>query len=140
MHGRVFYLREVRFGFEEERFCVRVDVFPEALSEIENPEFRITIGGAQEVVVVVKLARGHVEEFSVEHDGVCLLNPKDVADIAFERTLEIAINREAVCPKDCRKLSLDVALWHYGLPVDVLPASGVLEILLGEENFAWPSK
>src|SRR5262249_13155866 len=140
MHGRVFYLREVRFGFEEGRFCVRVDGFPEGLSEIENPEFRITIGGAQEVVVVVKRARGHVEEFNVEHDGVCLLNPKDVANVAFERTLEIAINRKAVCPKDCRKLSLDVALWHYGLPVDVLPASGVLEILLGEENFAWPSK
>ena len=140
MHGRVYYLHELRYGFEAERFCIRVDVFGEALSEIDNPEFRATIGGAQEVVVVVKLSRGHVEEFSVEQDGVCLLQPKDVAEVAFDRTLEIAINREAICPKDCRKLSLSVALWHYGLPVDVLPANGVLEVSLGEENFAWPSK
>jgi hypothetical protein len=31
-----------------------------------------------------------------------------------------------------------VALWHGGLPVDVLPAEGLLDIQLGEDNFAWP--
>jgi len=30
-----------------------------------------------------------------------------------------------------------VALWHGGLPIDVLPAEGFLEVLLGEENSAW---
>jgi hypothetical protein len=30
-----------------------------------------------------------------------------------------------------------VALWKGGLPVDVLPPEGVLEVALGEENFAW---
>jgi len=29
-------------------------------------------------------------------------------------------------------------LWQGGLPVDVLPLEGMLEIPLGEENFAWP--
>jgi hypothetical protein len=31
-----------------------------------------------------------------------------------------------------------VALWHEGLPVDVLPAEGYLDVHLGEENSAWP--
>ena len=30
MHGRVFYLHELRYGFEDERFCVRIDPFAEA--------------------------------------------------------------------------------------------------------------
>ena len=30
MHGRVFYLKELRYGFEKERFVLRVDCFPEA--------------------------------------------------------------------------------------------------------------
>src|SRR5205823_5443378 len=53
MHGRVFYLHELRYGFEEGRFCVRIDPFAEALGELEDPEFRITIGGEEEVTLVV---------------------------------------------------------------------------------------
>jgi alpha-amylase/alpha-mannosidase (GH57 family) len=140
MHGRVYYLHELRYGFEENRFCVRVDFFPDALAEIDDPEFRVTVAGAHEVIVVVKLLRGHVQEFSVEQDKVCLLSPKLVAEAGFERTLEIAVSREAICPKGCGKLTLSIALWHGGLPVDVLPASGFLEIALGEENFAWSAK
>ncbi len=34
-------------------------------------------------------------------------------------------------------LSLGVALWHGGLPVDLLPAEGSLEIRLGADAFAW---
>jgi alpha-amylase/alpha-mannosidase (GH57 family) len=140
MHGRVYYLRELRYGFEENRLCVRIDLFAEALAEIDDPEFRVTIGGAQEVVVVVKLLRGRVVELGIEQNKVCLLHPTDVAEAAFERTLEIVVARDAVCPEGCKKLTLDVALWHGGLPVDVLPASGLLEIALGEDNFAWPLK
>ncbi len=94
MHGRVFYLHELRYGFEEGRFCVRIDPFPEALGELEDPEFRITIGGAEEVTIVVKLERGHLKEFAVEKDRLCLLNPKSVAEVAFERVLEVAIEKE----------------------------------------------
>ncbi|HXL23007.1 MAG TPA: glycoside hydrolase family 57 protein [Candidatus Dormibacteraeota bacterium] len=140
MHGRIFYLHELRYGFEDERFCVRVDLFPEALSEIDDPEFRVTIAGAHEVIVLVKLLRGRVEEFSIEQDKICLLNPKSVLEVAFDRTLEIAVRRDAICPAGCGKLNLGVALWHGGLPVDVLPASGFLEIALGEDHFSWPVK
>ncbi len=36
------------------------------------------------------------------------------------------------------KFRLGVALWHGGLPIDVLPAEGTLDVQLGEENYAWP--
>jgi hypothetical protein len=35
-------------------------------------------------------------------------------------------------------LRMGVALWHCGLPVDVLPASGFLDVSFGEEHAAWP--
>jgi hypothetical protein len=68
---------------------------------------------------------------------LCLLNPKSVAEAAFDRILEVAIQRSEVSLKGHTKLRLGVALWHGGLPVDVLPAGGFLEVALGEENFAW---
>ena len=137
MHGRVYYLHELRFGFEEDRFCIRVDTFAETLSELEDPEFRITISGAEELSIVVKLQRGRIQEFAVEKDRVCLLNPKSVAEAAFDRILEVAIQRNQLNLKGQSKLKLGVALWHGGLPVDVLPAEGFLDVVLGEDNSAW---
>jgi alpha-amylase/alpha-mannosidase (GH57 family) len=138
MHGRTFYLHELRYGFEDGRFCVRVDPFLDLLGELEDSEFRITIGGAEEVTIVVKLVRGHLQEFAVEAGRLCLLNPKSVAEASFERILEVAIQRGEISLKGQAKLKLGVALWHGGLPVDVLPAEGFLEVSLGEDNFAWP--
>jgi alpha-amylase/alpha-mannosidase (GH57 family) len=138
MHGRVFYLRELRYGFEQERFSVRVDAFADALGELDDPEFRITLGAAEELTVVAKLERGRLEEFGVEKDRACLLNPKTVATAAFDRFLEISVQRGALNLKGQRTLRLGVALWHGGLPVDVLPAEGALEIALGDEQSSWP--
>jgi hypothetical protein len=138
MHGRIFYLRELRYGFEENRFCIRLDLFAEALAELEDPEFRVTLGAAEELTVVVKLQRGRLSEFAVEKDRVCLLNPKGVAEAAFDRILEVSISRADINLKGQKSLRLGVALWHGGLPVDVLPAEGFLEIPLGDELWAWP--
>jgi alpha-amylase/alpha-mannosidase (GH57 family) len=137
MHGRTYYLRELRYGFEEERFVVRVDCFPDKLMELEDPEFRITIGAAQEIIIVVNLERGRMKEFAVEKGRVCLLNPASVAAVAFDRTLELAVHKEELELKGKSKFPIGVALWHGGLPIDVLPAEGFLEINLGEENSAW---
>jgi hypothetical protein len=138
MHGRIFFLRELRYGFEKDRLSIRVDSFMEALREMENPEFRITIGGTEELTVVVKLERGHLREFAIESGKVCLLNPKKIAEVAFERILEISVLRSELALKGQSKLRLGVALWHGGLPIDVLPAEGFLEIPLGDEQASWP--
>jgi hypothetical protein len=138
MHGRIFHLRELRYGFEEDRFSVRVDLFPEALAELEDPEFRVTIGTAEELSVVVNLERGRLKEFAVERGRLCLLNPKNVAQAAFDRILEVSVNRSELSLKGQKSLRLGVALWHGGLPVDVLPAEGFLEIPLGDEQHSWP--
>jgi len=138
MHGRVFYLRELRYGFEEDRLSVRLDLFAEALAELEDPELRVTIGGAEELTVVVNLERGRLREFAVEKDLVCLLNPKSVAEAAFERILEVSVHRSGINLKGQKSLRLGVALWHGGLPVDVLPAEGFLEVALGDEQYSWP--
>jgi len=137
MHGRVFYLHEMRYGFEEDRFCIRIDTFAETIGELEDPEFRITVSGAEELVIVVKLERGHIQEFAVEKARICLLNLESVAVAAFDRILEVAIHRDQFDLKGQNKLTLGVALWHGGLPVDVLPAEGLLDVQLGEDNFAW---
>jgi alpha-amylase/alpha-mannosidase (GH57 family) len=137
MHGRVFCLKELRYGFEEGRFLVRVDCFPDILGEMEDPEFRIVIGAREETTIVVNLERGRLKEFAIEKNRLCLLNPSKVAAAAYQRILEVAINRDQLDLQEMNKFTLGVALWHIGLPIDVLPAEGSLEVHLGEENSAW---
>jgi alpha-amylase/alpha-mannosidase (GH57 family) len=138
MHGRVFYLRELRYGFEEERFSVRVDPFSDVLGEMEDPEFHITIGGREELTVIVQIERGRLQGFALEKERMCLLNPTSIASVAFDRILEVSIQRSEINLKGQKTLRLGVALWHGGLPVDVLPAEGALEIALGDEQASWP--
>jgi alpha-amylase/alpha-mannosidase (GH57 family) len=137
MHGRVFCLKELRYGFEEQRFVVRVECFSDSLAELDESEFRIIVGGVEELTVVVNLERGHMKEFAVEQNDVCILKPETMAVAAFRRTLEVAIRRDAMNLKGSNKFTLGVALWHGGLPIDVMPAEGFLEVQLGEENAAW---
>ena len=66
-----------------------------------------------------------------------MLNPKVVAEVAFDRVLELAIHKDQINLAGRTKLRLGVALWHGGLPVDVLPAEGFLEVNLGEDHSAW---
>jgi hypothetical protein len=73
----------------------------------------------------------------VERGGVCLLTESHLVRVALGSILEAAIPRDIVPCKDCTALEVGVALWHGGLPVDVLPAQGTLPVALGAEAFAW---
>src|SRR5208283_2697608 len=137
MHGRMFYLKELRYGFEEERFVVLVDCCSDSLAELEDPEFRVIVGAGEELTVVVNLERGRMKEFAVEKNRVCLLQPEAIVAAAFQRTLEVAIRKDALELKGLTKITLGVALWHGGLPIDVMPAEGHVDVQLGEENAAW---
>jgi len=138
MHGRTFYLRELRYGFEADRFCVRLDAFPEAMAELAETEFRVSIHAQAEVCVTARIAHGKMVEYAVEQERLCLLKPSQAAEAAFEQILEVAIRKDLFDLRGATRLRLGVALWHGGLPVDVLPSEGILDVPLGEENFAWP--
>jgi hypothetical protein len=90
------------------------------------------------MAVVVHTDRGRVKEYSVEKGNVCLLNPKELVEAAYQKHLEVAVNRDLLELKGMTRFTVGVALWHGGLPIDVLPAEGFFDVQLGEEHSAWP--
>jgi alpha-amylase/alpha-mannosidase (GH57 family) len=137
MHGRVYFMETLFYGFAEDRFFVRVDLFPEGRAVLRDCEFRVTIHAAEEIRVSIRVLEGRVIGFVVEHDDVCRLNPRDKVSIALDKILEVSIKRDVVPIKGC-SFRFGVALWQGGLPIDLLPGEGSFEIQLGEELFAWP--
>jgi len=140
MHGRLMLLHEIRYGFDEKQFNIRVDVFADALNELRDAEFRITLRAAQELRVVVRLEEGRVSGYLLESKDLCVLGPDEMVKVAFDRILEVSVAREMIQLGDRKSISLGVALWEGGLPVDLLPTEGMLEIQLGDENFGWVVK
>jgi len=138
LHGRSYLLHELRYGFNERFFYVRVDPFPDALARLGECEFRVTVRANEELRVVARVSEGTLRSFQLESKEVCLLGPEEKVAVAFEKILELAIARELFAPGERSSLALGVALWHGGLPVDVLPAEGWLEVKLGTETFSWP--
>ena len=137
MHGRRTVLGEFYYGFGPERFWVRVDPIPEAIAEIPEFQLRVTIWGSQETRVTLSVKNGLVAKPVVEHAGLCPLEPEKLVCAAYGTILELGISRELFDLHERRSLLLSVALWQAGLPVDTLPLEGMLEVALGEENFAW---
>ena len=138
MHGRIRLLDQLRYGFSEERFFVRVDVFEGVFARLKDAEFRLTFRCEEELRVVVRMEDGKVSGYLVESKDFCLLGPDEMVQVAVGRILEVSIARKLLRVKGRNSFALVVALWEGGLPVDLLPKESWLEVLLGLENYAWP--
>jgi alpha-amylase/alpha-mannosidase (GH57 family) len=140
MHGRSFLLHELQYGFSERSLFIRVDPFEEALDELAAgaSEFRLMLRTPEDWRIIASIEGGKLARFSVERQDACLLDIGENVRVAFGKILEVEIRREFLnLPPGTSGLGLQAAVWEGGLPVDVLPASGLLPIRLGEDAFAW---
>ncbi len=138
MHGRSYLLHELRYGFDERFFYLRVDPFPGTLAGLGECEIRVTLRANEELRLVARIQEGKLAGFQLESRDASLVGSHEKVTAAFDKLLEVAVARELFAPGERDSMSLGVALWHGGLPVDLLPAEGWLEVKLGAEAFAWP--
>jgi alpha-amylase/alpha-mannosidase (GH57 family) len=137
MHGRSHVLGDLYYGFGPQHFYLRVDPLPEVLPELQEFQVRLTLWDSRETRITMRAEGGKLVGSEIEQAGACLLHPETAISAAFGRILEVSVGRELFDLQGRRELLLSVALWRGGLPVDVLPAEGMMNVALGEENFAW---
>jgi alpha-amylase/alpha-mannosidase (GH57 family) len=138
MHGRAYVLGDLHYGFGPQHFYVRVDPIPEVVVEIPEYQIRMTVWDTRETRITLHVENGKLDGCVLEQAGVCLLHPEVMVSAAYGKVLEVGLSRELFDLRGRRELLLSIALWKGGLPLDVLPAAGMLNISLGEESFAWP--
>jgi alpha-amylase/alpha-mannosidase (GH57 family) len=139
MHGRSYVLGNLYYGFAPQRFYIRVDPVAAAMSDIHDFQMRLTLWDSRETRITLRVSDRKVTQCVVEQEGACLLHPAPVVSAAYGKILEVSLARELFDLKNRRELLLSVALWEGGLPLDVLPVEGMLQVPLGEENYAWPA-
>lgn len=137
--GPPYSLHELHYGFGEQFFYLRVDVFPETFPRLRDSEFRITVCGSEELRLAVLIEEGKLAGCLLDSENVCILGPHELVEVAFDRILEVGIGRRLLPLTGRTSLAIEVELWQGGLPVDFLPAESWLEVKLGAEAFAWPA-
>jgi alpha-amylase/alpha-mannosidase (GH57 family) len=138
MHGRAYLMHELHYGFDDEWLYVRVDLFEEAKAELRDCVFRVAVRAAQEVKIQAHIRDGMLTDLQIESNDACLLGAQQYVQVAYGQILEVAIARSVIEIDGRNSIQLATSLWESGLPVDMLPSEGSLEIKLGEESFAWP--
>jgi hypothetical protein len=108
------------------------------VKEMPSFQIRLTMWDSRETRITLRIEDGKLAGCIFEHAGLCLLHPETVVSAAYGRILEVGFARELFDLHGRRELLLSVALWKGGLPLDVLPAEGMMSVALGEEYFAWP--
>ncbi|MGB8442403.1 MAG: glycoside hydrolase family 57 protein [Candidatus Acidiferrales bacterium] len=137
MHGRGCAVADLRYGFGESHFFLRVDPMPEAIAEIPDFQLRITLWDSRETRITVRVEKKKLARCILEQAGVCLLHPESLVTAAYGKIIEVSMARELFDLPGRRSLLMSVALWEAGLPIEVLPVDGMLELALGDENYAW---
>ena len=137
MHGRRHVLGELRFGFSDSHFYLRVDPDPDTLAEIPDFQLRVTLWDSREARITVRVEKGKFAGCVLEQGGVCLLRPDALVSAGYGKIIEVGVAKELFDLSSRRALLVSAALWERGLPIETLPIDGMLEIPLGPENFAW---
>jgi alpha-amylase/alpha-mannosidase (GH57 family) len=137
MHGRAFVLDHLLYGFDDDHFYLRLDPFPETLQQFAQFEIRVTIWDARELRVTLHVRQGKIESVVLEQGGACLLHPEELVKAELGKIVEMSFDRRLFDTTGRSSLLLGVALWEAGLPVDILPSAGYLEIQLGDAVYAW---
>ena len=137
MHGHRRALGELRFGFSDTHFYLRIDPEPAAIEKIPNFQLRVTLWDSRETRITVRVEQGKFAGYVLEQGGVCLLHPEGLVSAGYGKIIEVGVAKETFDLSAQKSLMVGVALWEGGLPIEVMPIDGMLDIPLGAEHFAW---
>ena len=140
MHGRMFVIGGFMWGFDDEHFYIRLDLIPEMAKEFKDYEIRVTAWDAREMRLTLNFRERKLSGITLEQGGVCFLHPEEMVAAAAGKIIELSLERRLFEVKGRKSLLLRAAVWESGLPVDMVPAEGYLEIPLGEAACSWKTE
>ena len=140
MHGKPFCLRELHYGLDGDNFYLRLDFTPEGSAALGRTEMHVNFSAAGAaarlsarlpvaaesgpLTVALDLARGAAPD-SPMHEVPAKAGE---AEGRLHQILELRATLAALGMRPADRFSFQVVLWESGLPVDLLPQEGWLEL------------
>jgi len=139
MHGRVYFIGEIFYGFSADWFYLRVDPLREPFQNLGDCEFRFAFEDQSEMKLSVSMRDGKMATVLAERSGRAGAGNTEKIKVSVEKVIEVGIAKELFMLPGQSALRFSVSLWRGGLPIDSLPPEGFIDVSLGEESYAWPA-
>jgi len=139
MHGHAQFLNEIFYGFSDEFLFIRVDPLRQALGELPSCEFKLVFEAQAQVEISIRLENGKVVSYFAKRTSDVLALADEDLRVAADKVLELRLARRLFALEGQAAIRFSASLWSDGLPLDLLPREGSIELPLGEEFFAWPA-
>lgn len=130
MHGRVFFLEGFQYGFDKANIFLRVDPFPDRMKELQECEFVVTMKTSAELRITAHVSGGKLAGSAAQVNKAHAPPAEGLIEVAFDRILELRVAKEVLPAWPVDSVRLGVGLWQSGLPLDVLPGDGSVELPL----------
>lgn len=121
MHGKRFFVRELRYGSDGHNLYLRLDFVESAGLSVSGTEMRIGI------------QPDHSSD-AVTTRVLPLAGASDGLDSAFDKVCEVKISLSSVGIQHGHDLRFQLSLWQAGLPVEALPPQGWIELTTSEPS------
>ena len=137
MHGQVYFIGEIYYGFNPNWFYVRVDPLREPFEHLGDCEFRFVLQDESEMKLSVRFHDGQVANVTAERNGTAFDAGPDKIVVAAGKIIELSIAKKTFSLTGQKLLRFSVSLWRAGLPIDLVPPEGLIEVPLDKDSYTW---
>lgn len=141
MHRSQSFVRHLYYGFDATRLYIRLDIdLPEDREDVNDLKVIITILTVNHMIEI-PLYKGvkRAEVFKQTPDGK-YIKVREFTSVAFDRVLEIGIERSDIAFKEKEQALLQIALERHGLEIERIPDRGPIRLIIPPSDYessAW---
>jgi hypothetical protein len=140
MHGVSQLVEALYYGYSDKAVYLRVDLDENFLHDHPDFEIRVNTDGDSRARLHASIVAGSVKAVEFWKGGEALLVPLGTGDqvqVAFQKIFELRLDYSILGVMPHERISLQVAIWMNGLPLQVLPQEGWLALELTEDLTSW---
>jgi hypothetical protein len=142
MHGVAQLVEALYYGFSDTALFLRVDLGDGFIKQHPDFEIRVNVNVNNEPRARLHSTIGttgvkKLEFLKGRQGGLETFDPGHQVEAAFARIFEARIDLSLLDVTQHDRLSLQVSVWLDGLPVQLLPQEGWLNLALSDEMGTW---
>jgi len=140
MHGVAQIVEALYYGYSDKAVYLRVDLGENFLHDHPDFEIRVNINSGCRVRLHVAIGGGGVKAVEFWKGEESLLVPLGTGNqvqVAFRRIFELRLDYTILGVEPHERISVQGSIWRNGLPLQVLPQEGWLNLELTEDLTVW---
>ena len=140
MHGVDQIVEALYYGYSDKAVYLRVDLGETFLHDHPDFEIHVNLNGESRVRLHAAISGGGVKAVEFWKGEESLLVPLGTGDhvkVAFQRIFELRLDYTILGVAPHERISVQASIWMNGLPLQVLPQEGWLNLELTEDLTVW---